>query len=515
MSVRTIVVVGAGSASFGLEALKGLLYSPDLDGVRIRLHDIDAEALERMHQLATLAVRKRGLRKAVESTTDPARALDGADVVVLSIAQDREKTWATDREIALRHGINHYAENGGPGAIAHTARNIALLLPILAQMEKKCPDAWLINYTNPVARMCTAVRQYSKIRCIGVCHQLDHGYYMAGVLLHDLLGIRLPRDYHFKWNDKAIEKTHAIAAAAHRELAISAAGLNHFTWALSVARRSNGEDLYPALRERNASFDAALGVRLGAGKVGSTPRIPRRTVPFEPLTRRVFDLFGMFPIPGDTHLCEYLPFTHSLSRRTWERMDIQMYDFYWSTARRDAARRKVRRIIHDKDLFLLDKVGSERAETLAAAIINGTPLSDEALNLPNGPPYAGPGRSSPPSPSATAGRSRRPSPQAGEGRVGGPLSGTARPAAIANLPAGAIVEAPAVFHAGEPRLQNVGRLPGPIAELCRRQILINELSVAGIVEHDRAKLLQALALDPMIDDPDLPPVLLDAYLGRR
>ena len=444
MPEKTIVIVGAGSASFGLSVLNGLLANETpLDRATIRLHDIDRAALERMEGLARFVVAERGLDRRIEGSIDPKEAFDGADCVILSVAVDREATWKADRERGLRHGIDHYAENGGPGALFHTARNLEVILPILRQMEASCPDAWLLNYTNPVTRICTAASRYSRIKSIGICHQIDFGYYMAGVLLHDELGIPLPRDYLFRWNTPAIGRSHAIAAHAKNLITIQAAGLNHFTFALAVTDR-NGNDLYPLLRERNRTFDPA----------------------FEPLTRRVFELFGYFPVPGDTHLSEYLPFTHEVSRETFRRMDIQMYDFDWSRAERRQRAALARRVVAEQDVSLLDAVGSERAETVVDALLNRTPLVDQALNLPN--------------------RS-----------------------AISNLPPDAIVEAPASFLAGTPRLASMGPLPPAIAELCGRQVLINELVVAGIVERDRAKLLQALALDPMVTDPDLPAALLD------
>jgi alpha-galactosidase len=82
-----------------------------------------------------------------------------------------------DQKIPLRHGVRQpYAENGGPGGFAHASRNIGPVLRIVHDMEGACPEAWFINYTNPMVRICDAIHRYSKIKVIGLCHQIFAGY---------------------------------------------------------------------------------------------------------------------------------------------------------------------------------------------------------------------------------------------------------------------------------------------------------------------------------------------------
>jgi alpha-galactosidase len=460
-----VCVVGAGSMSFGLAALKGLLFAPGLDGIDLSLHDIDGDAVARMGNLGRHVAKVRGLRTRVTATVDRAEALEGADVVVLSVTAKREEMWQRDRELGLRFGINHYAENGGPGAIFHAARNLDIIMPLVREMERRCPRAWILNYTNPVPRICTAIHRYSSMRVIGVCHQLDFGYFMAGVLLADRLGIELPPDPRFRWEDLSVEQHHHISVAAREKIALLASGTNHFTWAHRVdfrgqrvppsavpatspvgADEMGGEGaLYGALREANRAFDAG----------------------FEPFTRKIFELYDLFPTPGDTHLVEYLPFTHNPQRGGWERYDIQMYDFEWSRNRRQAQAELTRRVAGEGELSLLEGIDTERVELLTEALLTGNGYLDEAINVPN------------------------------EGQVPG-------------LPDGAIVETPGIFLPAGPRPVHCPELPTPVRELCRRQTVINELAVAGTLEKDRRKLVEALALDPMVDDPELPAKILDS-----
>lgn len=452
MTERTkITVVGAGSAVFGLSTLVGILKHKDLQGVELFLHDVNAEGLRKIHLLAEKLNQDLRSHILIRSSTERKEALEGAKFVVLSIAVDREKCWRLDREIALKYGINHYAENGGPGAFAHTARNLSVIMPILRDMEKHCPDAWLLNFTNPVPKICTTAARYTKIKTIGICHQIQFGYFILAALFAEELGLKIPKDFNFRWNDQSIALFRLMSKKAHERFLIRAYGLNHFTFMFSATERGTGKDLYPEIRER-------------------VPRL-RKTHPlFEPLTMDFFEVFGILPVPGDCHLCEYLPYTHNVHRKTWERYDIQMYDFEWATKSREKMWEEIERTIKgDMPLSRFEDVETERGEFIIAGILKNLNTYEEAVNIPN---------------------------------LGH----------IPNLPEGAIVEVPAILGSEGPVGLAGGWLPEPLAELCRRQITITELVVRAIVEEDKKLALEALALDPMIDDLEVARKLLEEYL---
>ncbi len=446
-----ITVIGAGSAVFGLSTLVGILRHPDLRGVELFLHDINAEGLKKIHLLTEKLNETLKAEACIRSSINRKEALEGANFVVLSVAIDREKCWKLDRDIALKYGINHYAENGGPGAFAHTARNLSIIMPILRDMEALCPNAWLLNFTNPVPRICTAASRYTKIKTIGICHQIQFGYFILAGLFAEELGLKIPRDYTFRWNDQSIALFRAMSKKAQERFRIRAAGLNHFTFMLSVTEKETGKDVYPEIRER-------------------VPRI-RKTLPhFEPLTMEFFEVFGVLPVPGDCHLCEYLPYTHNVHRKTWERYDIQMYDFAWAERGRERMWGEIEGILSGTiPLSRLEDIETERGEFIIASILKNRNAYEEAVNIPN-------------------------------------------TGYITNLPEGAIVEVPVVLGSDGPVGLSCGKLPEPIAELCRRQVLVTELAVRAILEEDRKLALEALALDPMIDDLDVARKLLNEYL---
>ncbi|MDO9128645.1 MAG: hypothetical protein Q7U34_02150, partial [Anaerolineales bacterium] len=283
-----IVVIGAGSASFGENTLSALMRSQKLRGSQLALVDRNAASLDIVGRLAQRLNREWDAQMIITTHTHHRQALEGAAFVVSAIEVGaREGLWREDFEIPLKYGVRQpYAENGGPGGFAHAARNIGPVMEIVRDMEQACPEAWFINFTNPMIRICEAVNRHSRIRAVGLCHQIFAGYVMVGVALGTEYGIHVPPEL---TGMEAAVSQYAAHDQVRQQIVprvdIRAAGLNHFSWLLSIRDRQTGEDLYPLFRQRFFELD------------------PK----FEPLTRRVFETFGLFPIPGDTHLCEYLP----------------------------------------------------------------------------------------------------------------------------------------------------------------------------------------------------------------
>lgn len=451
MNPTKIVVIGAGSASFGLNTLGAIMRSKALKGSQLALVDKNGETLEVVRRLADLLNRewKAGLK--ISAHTNHKDALDGAKFVVSAIeVPPREGLWRSDWEIPLRHGVRQpYAENGGPGGFAHAARNIGPVLKIARDMEQACPDAWFINYTNPMVRICDAIHRYSKIKAIGLCHQIFDGYGMVGFLLADRFGIDLPKGRvtahaHPKYW-KALMK---IARGAVESVDIKAAGLNHFTWMLSVHDRKTGEDLYPLVKERWAKADPT----------------------FEPLTHRMLDAFGLMPIPGDGHLCEYLPWVSDPTTKPWEKYELMLYDWDRAEKGRSEGHKRIAAMVDGAESIApLKKADSEGALEMIENIAGAGNHYHLAVNLPND-------------------------------------------GAIPNLPQGAIVETPGLISAFGARAVTVGAMPEPIAEVLRRELACVKLSVDAAANGDREAALQCLLMDPVIRDIETAKAVLDDYL---
>ncbi|MFX1246722.1 MAG: hypothetical protein ACFFB2_02240 [Promethearchaeota archaeon] len=438
-----IVIIGAGSASFGLENLGGIMQHETLKGSTLALVDINESNLELVTALARRMNEEWNSNMTVLSTTDQKKVLHDADFVILSVAVDREKTWIKDHEIGLKHKIWHYAENGGPGSFGHTARGLAFIMPILYDIHDLAPDSWLVNFTNPVPRIQYAAN-YARVNCLSYCHQIWYGYSIVGRILADDLGIKEHLDWVYEWTDESFEKQGLFQVKAVLEYDILAAGLNHFTWMIDIRRRETGEDLYPLVRNE-------------------VIKLPSN---FEPLTQVVFKTFGLLPIPGDCHLCEYLPFTYQ--QENWFRYNIALYDFKRGERKRDQMWQQIREMATGKrSLAYIVPNTFDRGEDIIAGIYSNENSYEPALNITN--------------------------------------DGT-----ISNLPDDAIVEVPVILNRRGASGLRIGALPEGIAALCRQEIAIAKLITKASIEGDREVALQAFAL--MVDDLTVAEKLLNDYL---
>lgn len=447
-----IVIIGAGSAVFGLGTLATLVHSPQLRGGTLALVDLNADGLALVDRLARRLNEEWDAGLTICSSTEREEVLPGADFVIVAIeAGPREGLWQRDWEIPLQFGLRQpYGENGGPGGLAHTLRQVPPILAIARDMERLCPGAWLINFSNPLPRLCLAVSRYSKIRTVGLCHQIAEAYMMAGVALAGRLGVVLPGPVNSNAHPDIWPLAGLVARQVEPLVDITAAGLNHFTWILAMRDRHTGADLYPAFQE------------------GLRAQPPE----FEPLTRAVMDLTGLTPVPGDSHLAEYLPWCHDPQTKPWRKYELYLYNWKRARLERDKNWQRIEAMARGAvSIEMLATARGEGAMELVTALSGGPEIDWPAVNIPN------------------------------QGY-------------IANLPAGAIVEVPARIDAQGIHGQSVGPLPAAAAELCRRELVVAGLVVDAAATGNRQTALQALALDPCIDDLGTARVILDAYLAE-
>jgi alpha-galactosidase len=452
MTIPTkIVVIGAGSSEFAENTFSSLMRSKKLRGSTMALVDRNPDSLDICRRLADRLNREWDSRMTFTVHTHHREALEGAEFVVSAIEVGaREALWRSDYEIPLKYGVHQpYAENGGPGGFAHAARNVGPLMEIVRDMERACPDAWFINFTNPMIRICDAVNRHSKIKAVGLCHQIFIGYVMVGVALAKDLGYTVPEGL---TGMEASVTHYALHEQVRRQIIplvdIRAAGLNHFSWILSIHDKRTGEDLYPLFRKRFFELD------------------PK----FEPLTRRVFEAFDIFPVPGDTHLCEYLPWLTDPVTKPWEKYDIKLYDWDLMASLRDFRLDRLNEMANGnmtiEGLLDTDSEGAlEMIENVAGAG-NHYHLAANLLNVGQ----------------------------------------------VSNLPLGCTVETPVMVDGDGIHPVHVGALPEPVAELCRRETTVAQLCVDAAVEGSRKKALQCLLLDPVISDIEVAKQILDDYL---
>jgi alpha-galactosidase len=262
-----IALVGAGSRSFGPETVRDVLLSETLarHRVELRLMDIVAGHLSETGCYAKSLAEKLGRNAEVSTTTALETALARAQFVVTAVEVGRNLYWAQDHHIPRKYGFRQvFAENGGPGSLFHGLRAMQGMVAIARAMERICPDAVLLNYTNPMHKVCDAIATLSKTRCIGLCHGVWMGMEQVAYIL-----------------DKPVH-----------EIQMEACGINHFSWFQTIRDRRTGEDLYPLLRAAEREGDwLADWHEIGLGRI---------------LLRR----FGLYPSPASNHVGEYIGWAH-------------------------------------------------------------------------------------------------------------------------------------------------------------------------------------------------------------
>lgn len=356
-----IVIIGAGSATFGLNSLATLLREKTFQRSTLTLVDMNAEGLVLVHQLAEQMSRTWEAGVRIESTTDRREALAGANFVVCSIeVGPREELWRQDWEISLRHGLRQpYAENGGPGGFFHAVRNIPHILDIARDMEELCPQALLIMLSNPLPRLCRAVTKYTSIQTVGLCHGFVLGYFLLTGCFIERLGVPLPEiasDDHWgrtiwPYNDQIQEI-----------IDFKAAGLNHFTWMLDVRDRRTGEDLYPELREK----------------------FLQRFADWEPFTYDLLRLTNYLPVQNDTHISEYVPYASFPLLRPWERYHIRLYNWDGAARGRNEMWEQIEGMVTGgPGMDRLRTVHSEGVYEVIHGVAHNTNLYRQAINVPN------------------------------------------------------------------------------------------------------------------------------------
>ena len=264
-----ITIVGAGSISFCPCILGDILLSDRLNEVplEICLMDISEDALVLSSKYADAAIKASNRTPSISSTTNLEKALEGADYVITAIEVNRYHYWSMDFHIPRKYGFKQiYGENGGPGGMFHALRNMGPMLHIAKTMEKICPGAWLINFTNPEAKLVEALSKLTKIKVVGLCHGIGMGLKQLSELLE----------------------------VSREDLETTACGLNHFGWFQSIKNKKTGEDLYPVLRKREQQ----------AQWLAQWDEIA--------LSRFMLRTYGLWPYPGTNHIGEYISWREEL-----------------------------------------------------------------------------------------------------------------------------------------------------------------------------------------------------------
>ncbi len=258
-----ISFIGGASMTWIPKFVMDILLLEGMDGSEIGLMDIDTERLEVMGRLVERMVRERQKGFIVKLYDDRKKAMEGADIVVSTCLIGGHENWKNDINIILGYGIEHpKGMSVGPGGFIQGLKNIPAIVGFAKEMEQICPNAWLLNFTNPMQSITLGLALHSKIKSIGLCHGVNEG----------------------------ISSVSEYLDIDEKELACRAFGINHCGWLFGLTRGS--EDMMPVLRKRLEEL---------------APGMKGRWEGQEIVTREMWDVFGAFPLIADIHTIEFFP----------------------------------------------------------------------------------------------------------------------------------------------------------------------------------------------------------------
>lgn len=299
-----ITFMGAGSTVFAKNVLGDCMMTPALQDSHIALFDIDLQRLkDSENMLKNINENCNEGRATIVAYTDRKKALEGADYVVNAIqVGGYEPCTVTDFEIPKKYGLRQtIADTLGIGGIFRALRTIPVMLAFAKDMEEACPNAWFLNYTNPMAMLTGAMLKATGIKTVGLCHSVQ------GCASHLLKGLEMPAD-NIQWK---------------------IAGINHMAWLLEITR--DGKDIYPEIKEK------ALN----------------RATPHNDMVRyEIMKQFGYYVTESSEHNAEYMPyFIKSKYPELIERFNIPLDEYprrcvkqieRWETMRDE--------LVHDKNI---------------------------------------------------------------------------------------------------------------------------------------------------------------------
>jgi alpha-galactosidase len=319
--MTVITFLGAGSVVFTRELLADILSFAELRDVTLALHDINPERLETAEAIARQTASQLGCRPTITTSLDRRVALDGADFVINAIQVGMHEATVRDFEIPAKYGLRQtIADTIGVGGIFRALRTFPVLDGIAADIRELCPDAWLLNYTNPMAMNVAYLAAIAPdLNVAGLCHSVFW-------TVHDLAELLdVPLD----------------------EIDYTGAGVNHQAWLLRFEHR--GQSLYPRLDEL----------------LEREPELRRR------VRMDMYRRLGYFPTETSEHSSEYVPW-YLRHDEEIGRLRIPVGDYLRISADNVAEYHAVREALGRGEPLDVSREATEYAPQVIHSVVTGT-----------------------------------------------------------------------------------------------------------------------------------------------
>jgi alpha-galactosidase len=322
-----VAILGAGSTVFARQLMTDLLCTPGLERGAFALVDIDGERLELAQRIAEVLVERSGRDWTVEATTERADVLAGCDYVISAIEVAGLRNVRHDYDIPLKYGVDQcIGDTIGPGGVFKMLRTGPAWLDILRDVERLCPGALVINYTNPMSALTLLALRATRLQVVGLCHSVQGTSRQLATYLD----------------------------VPYEELRFRCAGINHLAWFVELSH--HGQDLYPRLRQ-----------------AAQNPEVYE----CDPVRFEIMLHFGAFVTESSGHFSEYVPYFRKrpdlLARYTREgyRGESGFYANNWPRWRREADETVHAQLAGQREIVL--RRSSEYASTIVEAVETNRP----------------------------------------------------------------------------------------------------------------------------------------------
>ncbi|MBN2302635.1 MAG: glycoside hydrolase family 4 [Lentisphaerae bacterium] len=344
-----VVLIGAGSAFFGRQTIWSMVSKPALCNGTLALVDPDTKKLGWLQKIARRSIEARKIPLKLEVSTDRKKVLKGADFVTLAFANAGVELRGVDARISTRHGmIMCSADTIGPGGIMRTLREVPHQNKILKDVEKLCPNAWVINWVNPTSAMGIAMmRHFPRLKSMAICDGPHNPRFDNDLIVRAGLA-------------KSAEE---ISDALRSRIRIRSSGVNHFNWLVEMTY--NGRDVTERIKQKLRDESQSMHVaKSEKGKIELTNMV----------ATQLADSVGYIPMCV-WHTQEYLPYfqghdvskTVALTIRQWSvKTRRQWMNECWTDMRNIASGK---RPIND----FLDKTSADHASDIIEAMWAGLP----------------------------------------------------------------------------------------------------------------------------------------------
>jgi alpha-galactosidase len=444
-TVPKITFMGAGSTIFVRAIIGDCMLTPSLRDSEVALYDIDAQrlddsrrVLENLNANINKGRAKITTHLGVEQRQD---ALRKADYVVNAIqVGGYEPSTVIDFEVPKKYGLRQtIADTLGIGGIFRSMRTIPVVMDFARDMEEVCPDAWFLNYVNPMAMITGAVQMHSSIRAVGLCHSVQGC--VPALLRKTGLQEKYPPEQ-TQWH---------------------IAGINHMAWLLNITHQ--GRDIYPEIKDRARELMAQVWELGGPNKVREMAKATDDETEKQKLALpawvagdmvrlEIMLQFGHYVTESSEHNAEYMPYwIKDRYPELIDRYGIPLDEYPRRCVRQiEGWKKQQKELLEETAKVTREKRGHEYGSYIMEAIETGEPTRIHGSVLNKG--------------------------------------------IITNLPSQACVEVPCLVDRNGVQGVMVGDLPEQLAGLNRTNINPQLLTIEAAVEHRKDALYHAAFLDP-------------------